>query len=270
MANALPDLSRVNPLVDFARGLALPVRALGILFRTPALLGLTLSVVAITLVTLVALFVVLWRVNPAIVDLVWHRPEAWYLSPLHHLLSAFVFLLLFVLGANVLPLTLAAPLMDPISLGAERALGFPVVSPGGTVRMVAEVVKSVSHALVRVVVLLLGHALLLPLLLLPGIGTLAWTWLGWIWTVLWLAAQYLDVPMARHLYSFNEEAHVLRQRAALCFGFGAAIYLMMWVPLLNCFFVPVAVVGGTLLFRGMVATGLLPPPKDERVGSDAE
>ena len=43
-------------------------------------------------------------------------------------------------------------------------------------------------------------------------------------------------------------------------GFGAAVYVILWVPVLNTLFVPLAIVGGTLLFRGLLAAGALPPP----------
>jgi CysZ protein len=35
---------------------------------------------------------------------------------------------------------------------------------------------------------------------------------------------------------------------------GAALYVVLWVPVLNCFLVPLAVVAGTLLFRALPAT----------------
>ena len=43
-------------------------------------------------------------------------------------------------------------------------------------------------------------------------------------------------------------------------AFGAAVYLILLVPILNTFFLPAAIVGGTLLFRGLRAAGALGPP----------
>jgi CysZ protein len=81
-----------------------------------------------------------------------------------------------------------------------------------------------------------------------------------LWTMAWLAAEYLDAPMARHLYPFREVRRVLLARLWLCMGFGAAVYVLLWLPVLNLFFIPLAVVAGTLLFRGLRASGSLPPP----------
>jgi CysZ protein len=47
-------------------------------------------------------------------------------------------------------------------------------------------------------------------------------------------------------------------------GFGAAVYVLLWLPVLNLFFIPLAVVAGTLLFRGLRASGSLPPPTVSR------
>jgi CysZ protein len=81
-----------------------------------------------------------------------------------------------------------------------------------------------------------------------------------LWTMGWLAVEYLDGPMARHLYPFRQVRRAVQERLPLCMGFGAAVYLMLWIPVLNFFFIPVAVVGGTLLFRGLRACGSLPEP----------
>lgn len=43
----------------------------------------------------------------------------------------------------------------------------------------------------------------------------------------------------------------LRGRLALALGFGAALTLLLWVPVLNFFLMPLAVVAGTLLFCGL-------------------
>jgi len=55
----------------------------------------------------------------------------------HRALEVLVFLLAFVAGANTLPLMLAAPLMDPISVATEGLLGFPPTE-GGLRRIVRE------------------------------------------------------------------------------------------------------------------------------------
>ena len=43
-------------------------------------------------------------------------------------------------------------------------------------------------------------------------------------------------------------------------GFGAGVYLFLMIPLVNLFFMPAAVAGGTLLFLDLEREGLVPPP----------
>jgi CysZ protein len=50
----------------------------------------------------------------------------------------------------------------------------------------------------------------------------------------------------------------LRTRLPLALGFGATLWVLLWVPVLNFFLMPVAVVAGTLLFRGLLSSGALP------------
>jgi CysZ protein len=259
----VPDLARRGPL-DLLRGFCLPFRGLGLVFSTPRLKLLTVAVGAVTLVTLVGLGMGLIQLAPALVGHFWSPGAAWYAIAAQKLLVVLVFGLLFVIGANVVPALLVAPLMDPLSKQAERAIGVPGEAGGGALRLIKETARALANTLMRLVVLLIGHAVLLPLLLVPVLGAPTWSVLGWFWTAIWVAVSYLDVPMARHLYSFEQELAVLKQRFALCLGFGAAISLMLWVPLLNFFFVPVAVVSGTVLFRSLVSAGALPPPADER------
>jgi CysZ protein len=255
----VPELRQAG-LSDLARGFALPLRALSLLFATKALRRLTLAMAAITFATLVILLVVLWNAAPAMAALAVGHSPSWWAVALRTLLGIALFLGLFLLGANALPLTLAAPLMDPLSIQTERAVGIAVPEGGGFWRTLHEIARSISNGLLRLLVLGLGEAVLLFLLLIPGVGGPLWTGLSWAWAAIWLAAAYLDVPMARYLYTLDHEIAVLKQRFWLCLGFGAAVALMLWVPLLNCFFVPVAVVGSTLMFRGLVAAGALPPP----------
>lgn len=255
-----PELARRGAL-DVFRGFAIALRGLRLVFATPRLTALTAAVALVTLVTLVVLGAVLWHMAPEWVGLVWAPPTSTWARALYRLVIAATFAGLFIAGANTLPMMLAAPLMDPLSVQTERLLGFES-GDGGLGRAAREILRAWANALVRLVVLGAGQLLFLLLLSVPAAEPLV-TALGFAWTSLWVAAAYLDVPMARHLYSIRDELRVLRQRPALFLGFGAAISLLLWVPLLNAVFVPVAVVSATLLFRGLVASGQIAPPGEK-------
>ena len=176
------------------------------------------------------------------------------------ILVAVTFLLFLVIGANTVPLLLLTPLQDPISEATEAECG-GFTPPAFSIKDLARGAwVGLGHNLARVAYLLAGHALLFLLNLIPAAGSALWTFTSVLWTIAWLSAEYLDAPMARHLYPFREVRKVVLARLPLCMGFGAAIYILLWVPVLNLFFIPLAVIAGTLLFRGLRACGSLPAP----------
>ncbi|XXF76652.1 EI24 domain-containing protein [Myxococcaceae bacterium GXIMD 01537] len=248
---------------DFFQGLGLLTHAFGLILRASKLRWLSLLCAAVTFVSLVALTVLLWRHAPDWVGHFWTRPEPWYGRALWYLVLTLVFLVLLVVGANVVPPLLLAPLQDPLSETTEALCGGGDAPPFRLGSFLRGVVTGVLHTLARIFFLLGGLAVLLPLNLIPGAGSILWTVLGSLWTMTWMAGEHLATPMTRHQYAFSQVWRALRGRWALCLGFGAGVYVLLWVPILNTFFLPVAIVGGTLLYRGLLAAGAVPPPPDE-------
>ncbi|HEX8820146.1 MAG TPA: EI24 domain-containing protein [Archangium sp.] len=250
---------RAGP-ADFFQGLALLGRAGGLIFRSPRLMGLSALCALVTLIALGVLFGLLWVYAPQLLGGMWTLPTAWYGRVLWYLVLALLFVVLLVVGANVVVPVVLAPLQDPLSEITEELCGDFTSPPFRLGPFFRGLVISVTHTLTRVFFLLLGLAVLFPLNLIPVAGNVLWTVLGTLWTMFWLAGEHLAAPMTRHTYPFAEVRRVMRQRWLLCLGFGLGVYLLLWVPLLNTFFLPVAVVGGTLLFRGLRAVGNVPPP----------
>lgn len=249
---------------DFLRGAVLPFRALSLVFRSKKLFAW--SAVS-ALVTVVSLGFVIWgalALSPRIIDAVFARPADWPALGFWYALVVLCFGLLVVLGVNTVPALVLAPLQDPISETTETLCG-NYQSPDFELRRTLRgVFVSVTHTLARIAILLIGHALLFALNLIPGAGSALWGVLSSLWTMVWLAGEYLDAPMARHFYRVGEVREVLWRRKALALGFGFAVWILLWVPLLNLFFIPLAIVGGTLLFRGLCDCGALRPPSHPR------
>jgi CysZ protein len=262
MANPspVPALSPQAGPLDFFRGLSLPFSAVSLIFRTRKLFGLSLLAAFITFITLTAVVIFWAGFADDLLGRFVPRPEGTLALAGWWVLWLLTFLLAVVVSANTVPVLLLAPLQDPISEATEEICGDYTSRPFSLGRALKEASTSVGHTLARIAILLGGQALLFALNLIPVIGSLAWTVLGTAWMIGWLATEYLDAPMARHLYRFRDVRAAVRQRLSLCMGFGAAVYLMLWVPLLNFFFIPVAVVAATLLFRALRASGDLGPP----------
>src|SRR6185295_12965254 len=227
LASPIPVLPARGSPLDFARGLRLPFTALRLIFRTPRLFGLSLLASLVTLASLVGSVAVWWRFTSPLLERFVHRP---------------------------------APLQDPLSEATEALCGGVEPRPFSLGRMLTETFTSLRHTDARIAILFAGHAILFLLHFIPVAGTLLWTVLGPAWTMAWLATEYLDAPMARHLYPFGQVRGVVFRRLSLSLGFGAAVYVLLWVPILNLFFIPVAVVSGTLLFRALRQSGDLPAP----------
>ena len=231
----------------FAHGFLLPFRAIGLILAHRALRRWSLLAGVVSAVLLTGLLVVLVAFTGDLLSAVWARPEGW-LRALWYLAAALLFGLLFVLGASTIPTVATAPFLDPLSADTERVLGAAPGEAGGLRRIVGETANAVGKAVLRIGILLAGHLALLLLWLLPGIGQGLWSAAALAWTVFWLSFEYLDVPANRHGYRFRDTLALIRRHGAAATGLGLGVYLVLWVPLLNVFFVPVGAVAATQLF----------------------
>jgi len=176
-------------------------------------------------------------------------------------LTVIFFIMLFVVGALTVPNLLLAPLQDPLSEATELRCGDFTAAPFSVGGLVKGIKESLCHTLLRLFLMLLGSVVLFPLHLIPVAGSVLWVVFSSVWSMFWISAEHLSNPMARNLRSFREVLRVLRARLPLALGFGAALYALLWVPVLNFFLMPVAVVAGTLLYRGLLRSGALPEAK---------
>ncbi|MEW5738387.1 MAG: EI24 domain-containing protein [Myxococcota bacterium] len=259
--SVIPTLSASSRARELFTGLVLPLRALGLIFRTPRLFALSLLAALVTALALVALAVLLWPFGQSLADRLVGHDATWQRVTSAGLGFLF-FALLFVVGALTVPNLLLAPLQDPLSEATEVRCGDFTAPPFSARAAVRGTLESLAHTLLRLSFMLLGFAVLWPLNLVPVAGGVAWVILSSAWSMFWLAVEHLSNPMARHLHPFRQVVGALGRRLPLALGFGAALWVILWVPVVNFFLMPVAVVAGTLLYRGLLAAGALPgPPK---------
>lgn len=257
MNSPIPDLPAVSTAGDLLRGVSIPLRAFTLILRTPKLLLLSLACAAVTGLALIG---VAWGASglaQRAADALISADSGWQHAASIGLSIVF-FIMLFVVGALTVPNLLLAPLQDPLSEATEERCGdftSPPFSLGATVR---GIIESLSHTLLRLGLMALGLVVLFPLHLIPVAGSVVWVVLSSVWSMFWIAAEHLSNPMARHLRPFKQVITALRGRLPLALGFGATLYVLLWVPVLNFFLMPVAVVAGTLLFRGLLKSGALP------------
>lgn len=252
----IPLLPTESAPGDLLRGLGLPLRAFALIAATPKLRNLSLACAVVTALSFV--FVVAgslrladWGAGAIITD-----ATGWWAAA-SVALEVILFFLLFAVGASTVPDLLLAPLQDPLSEATEERCGdyqSPAFSVGELVRGTT---ASLRQTLLRLTLMALGFVVLFPLNFVPVVGSVAWAVLSSVWSMFWLSVEQLSGPMARHGRPFRQVFGVLRKRLPLALGFGAALWLLLWVPGLNFFLMPVTVVAGTLLFRGLKQAGAL-------------
>lgn len=258
-----PSLAPSPPAsLGLVAGLLYPLRGLRLCLSVPSLRRWSLATMAVTALSLLALVALLVAWVPDLLQTLWARPEggwvvAWYA------LAAVLFSVGLVLGAVTVPALATAPFVDPLVAATEAHIGRARREEGGLGAVAAETVAGILKTLLRIGLLLLGQALLLPLWLLPGAGHAVWSVLSLAWTVYWLVFEYLDLAANRRGYRFREVAQAIAANPVASAGFGAAVHLMLWLPLVNTLFIPAATVGATLYFHDLRDAGRLPPSRRE-------
>ena len=245
----IPVLKPKSGIADLFVGLGLPFRALKLIFSTGKLLVLSLLCAVVTGVTLAALLILLWPFAAHLAN-GWVGTGGWR-SAAGTGLSILLYLAMLVIGVLTLPNLVLAPLQDPLSEATEVRLGGFTPPPFSVSRLVHGTLTSWVHTLSRLALMLLGFAVLFPLNWIPVAGSVAYGVLSTLWAIACVAAEYLSGPMARHLLPFRAVLAAIRTRPWLAMGMGATLYVVLWIPVLNCFLVPLAVVAGTLLFRSL-------------------
>jgi CysZ protein len=250
----LPNLNPRGPLIDLFSGAALPFRAARVILGSPRLRALSLLAGTVTAATLVGLVFLSLEAAQRIGG--WLVPETTRAGGAAYavgtwLLEAALALVLFALGALTAPNLMLAPLQDPLSEATEAAFGGFVAPPWSLRSMLKGTVESLVHTLGRLVFVAGGLVVLFPLNFVPVAGSVLWVVGSSTWSAFWLAVEHLSTPAARHLQPFRQVVRVLRGRLALALGFGGTLTVLLWVPVLNFFLLPLAVVAGTLLFCGL-------------------
>ncbi len=254
-----PSLAGNSSWSDAVTGAWLPVRAARLMLTTPKVLGWSLGCALVTAATLVVLAVWWWPLSQHWGELLVGNSAGWQRAT-GSVVGFVLFVLLYGVSALTVPNVVLAPLQDPLSEATEVACGDFTPPPFSFAATVHGVSVSLRHTALRLLFMALGFVALLPLNFIPVVGNTGWLVGSTVWSMFWLAAEHLSNPAARHLHPFGQVVRALRKRPFLALGFGASLWVLLWVPVVNFFLVPVAVVAGTLLFRSLRAVGVLTQP----------
>jgi CysZ protein len=252
----------VKSPVGFARGLSYALRGMRfVYFQHPKLARYWVFPILITGLALIAVFFgagsyyddfggALWSLFPES----WNEITGWVgglLSALRWLIELIAGILITLFGlvlVLVLSSVVAAPFNDALSEAVEYILTGEPAPPFSFSRMLADIVRTIRLELLKVLVYVaVVGPMFLASFLLPGIGQLV-SLIGFALTAVYLGLDYIDWPAARRNWSVADRVAFTRRQLPAVAGFGTGVWILLFVPLANLFFMPAAVAGGTMLF----------------------
>jgi len=244
--------------IGFFSGLRYPFRGMRFVYgKHPGLVRFWLPPIVITGVMLVLVFGAVFHYHDAVTDWIWTAPagDSFWASVarfFHGLLDVLLGLLLAVGGLLAVMLStsvLAAPFNDALSAEVERLMTGADGPPFRFATMMRDLVRTVGMELVKLVIYLI---VMVPLFVasfaLPVVGQAVYSIFGFVFTAMYFALDYIDWPATRRGQGVGERLRIGRQRFVPMFGFGTGVWLFLFIPFLNLFFMPAAVAGGTLLY----------------------
>ena len=242
----------------FLSGFVAPLRAVRYVLGHPSLIPFASLPLMANMVVLFALVFVLGPHAAHWVDSVLPR-EGWKHVLFSIPLQIVAWGLALAIGAvfvNLFGTLIASPFNDILSGRVESLEG----------RLPADRILSWGQAVARIGLVLIDElkkwtvylavmAALLPLVLIPVAGHLAFTLLGSLVTFWFLGFEYLDYCFTRRHMHFAERRTFCWRNKTAIIGLGAAVTTATMIPFANFVVMPLAVVGATLLFLDLVPAG---------------
>jgi len=169
---------------------------------------------------------------------------SWLEYLLWPLFAALIFIAVyytFTIVANLL----AAPFNALLAERVEQKLnGLPVPEFQGYKALAGTIGKTILSEGRKVLYMLKWLPILIIISIIPVINLIApFTWAAYgAWM---LSLQYTDFAMGNHEIYVKQELELLRKNRSVALGFGGTLTVLMMIPVVNFFVMPVGVAGGT-------------------------
>ena len=230
-------------LSRFVQGFVLPIRGAALLWRTPALRRLALVPLLLNSVLYLLTLTLFFQFYDTGFSLFIDRPEAWYWLIGYYVLWGLAFLIvvaLFVFSFVFVGKALATPFLDILSERTELALqGSSTTEAFQLGRWLIDILRSLGHSILILLVLIIAF----PLSFIPAVGAAVWIGLGW----LLLVYEFTSFALDRRRLTFRQKCVRILSNRAESLGFGAALFVLLTIPVVNIVSLSVAAVSGTLL-----------------------
>lgn len=244
-----------SPRKQIVAGALLPIQAIRLLFANLKLVPLLIIPVLINIALFAISAYFLIQYASSGMEWLWAKPGgSGFLDPIILVLWYVVYVLAILLSIAlsyvvVLMLggILASPFHDILSEATERILLGTEEVQGTGLSLVVETLRSLGS---NIVIAVLYITLLIPVLLLnliPGVGTIASTALGLMLSAYFVGLEYCDPLLERRNTPIKRKFGLIREHIWFAGAFGLGTNFLLWVPLLNFFCMPIAVMGGTAM-----------------------
>ena len=223
--------------------------ALGLLF-SPALRLFVLAPLLANFVLMAALYLFALSFLSGLTDTMMSWLPSWlsFLDWLFYLLFSAIGLVIlfysFSLGVNIL----ASPFMGILAEKVEQQRTGKTLSEDLSLALVMTLIgQSILRECQKLAYFLPRIGLLLLLSFIPVVNIV--TPILWLLFSCWmLAIQYMDYAFDNNKVSFSMMRAICRKTPILCWSFGAILLLLLMIPLVNLFVMPLAVVAATCLW----------------------
>ena len=251
--------------IGYWSGFTYPFKGLRfVYFKHPKLIRFWIFPILITLLSFCMATWASWNYSSELLELVWAKPESdGWLSGVEGfffgLVDIVLSLLLWVASAVVLALmtsVIAAPFNSALSAAVEQIVAGSSSEGEGLASIARDLGRTLSLELIKLSFYLL---VMIPLFaiqcIVPGIGSILYSIFAFLFTAWFWGIDYMDWPAERRGWSSKERFRNAKTRFLTMFGFGSGVWLFLFIPFLNLFFMPAAVAGGTLLFLDLERKG---------------
>ncbi len=242
----------VKPVASFTRGFSYPLRAAKFLSKRPGLLRymaipllINILVFSLSVYFGLGLFERMLETYAPSTD-VWYGMALYYLAwTVAMLLTSVVVFFSFTVIGNLI----ASPFNELLSEHTEaQVVGRKPDERFSVGRFWKEASNSLVVEVKKMAAFIVCMLLLLAINLVPGIGSLIYAVLAPIFTLFFLAIEYMAFVLMRKQLKFSQQRRYVTKRPVLMTGFACSIFCLLAIPFLQFFCIPLAVVGATLLW----------------------
>jgi len=242
----------VKPISGFTRGFSYPLRAVKFFRRKPGLLKYLAIPFFINLLVFTATVYFGLDLFQGMLDTYAPSTDVWYGVLLYYLAWIVALLMTTVLvffSFTIFGNLIASPFNEILSERTEGLVnGVHNDEPFNLRRFWNESRNAIIVEIKKMVFFVVCMLLLFGINFIPGIGSLIYAVLAPLFTLFFLAVEYMAFVLMRKQLSFSEQRRYIFRHPILMLGYACGVFCMLAIPFIQFFCIPFAVVGATLLW----------------------